>query len=192
MALSPRADERGFSLVDMLAVISIVAVVSAIAVPSMLGAMERVRLGQAAREVERELQGAKARAVVKGRAMRVRFDCPAAGQYRTVELLGTTSVPLAADSTTDRCSEVDYPYPTPDNDPVTLPNLDGPLRRLDSTVSFTASTTVEFRADGTAWYDAGAGDYDLIPVAGISITLTREGVSKNITVNGLGKVALQN
>ena len=34
----------------------------------MLGAIDRMRLGQAAREVERELQMAKQRAVGKGRA----------------------------------------------------------------------------------------------------------------------------
>ena len=186
-----RSNERGISLIDLLAVVTVIGTISAIALPSMLGAMDRVRLGQAAREVERELQSAKARAVVKGRAMRVRFDCPAAGAYRTVELIGTTNVPVAEDSATDRCSESDYPYPAPDQDPVTLPNLDGPLRRLDPSVSFSAAQTVEFRANGTAFYEASAGDFDLIPVAGISITLLRNGVTSTITVNGLGKVALQ-
>jgi len=191
MAVMLRSSERGFSLIDMLAVVTILGTMAAIALPSMLGAMERVRLGQAAREVERELQSAKARAVVKGRAMRVRFDCPADGAYRTVELIGTTSEPVAADSATDRCSASDYPYPAPDEDPVTLPNLDGPLRRLDPSVSFSAAQTIEFRANGTAFYDAGGGDFDLIPVAGISITLLRNSVTSTITVNGLGKVALQ-
>jgi prepilin-type N-terminal cleavage/methylation domain-containing protein len=184
------ASERGFSLIDMLVVVTIIATVSAIALPGMLGAMERVRLGQSARQVERELQTAKARAVVKGRAMRVRFDCPVAGQYRIVELLGTPTVPVAADSAANRCDEALYPYPA-DSDPVTTPNLDGPLRRLDDTVKFAQAETIEFRPNGTAFYDAGAGDFDLIPVAGIEIRLEREGVTSTITVNGLGKVELQ-
>ena len=191
MALTLRSNEQGFSLIDMLAVVTILGTVSAIALPSMLGAMERVRLGQSAREVERELQLAKARAVVKGRAMRVRFDCPADGGYRTVELIGTPTAPVAEDSADDRCGEADYPYPAPDRDPNTLPNLDGALRHLDPTVSFSAAQTIEFRANGMAFYDAGGGDFDLIPVAGISITLLRDGLTKTITVNGLGKVALQ-
>ena len=37
--------------------------------------------------------------------MRVRFNCPAAGEYRTVELIGTASVPAAADTAADRCSD---------------------------------------------------------------------------------------
>ena len=191
MALRLRSNERGVSLIDLLAVVTILGTVSAIALPSMLGAMDRMRLGQSAREVERELQTAKARAVVKGRSMRVRFDCPAAGEYRAVELIGTPTAPVAADSATDRCSESDYPYPAPDRDTNTLPNLDGALRRLDPAVSFSAAETIEFRANGTAFYDAGGGDFDLIPVAGISITLERDGLTKTITVNGLGKVSLQ-
>lgn len=186
-----RSDERGFTLIDMLAVVTISVIVMGIAVPTMLGSMERVRLGQATREVERELQMAKSRAVVKGRAMRVRFDCPAGGQYRVVELIGTTSVPAAADSATNRCDLGLYPYPAGDDDPVSRPNLDGPVRRLDDTVTFDAAQTIEFRANGTAFYDVGGGDYDLIPVAGIEIRLERYGVTSTITVNGLGKVQLQ-
>ena len=182
--------ERGFSLVDLLAVVAIIGIVSAIAVPGMLGAIERVRLGQSAREVERELQQAKARAVVKGRAMRVRFDCPAAGQYRMVELIGTTSVPAAADSAANRCDTTVYPYPA-DSDPATTPNLDGPLRRLDDTVTFTQAQTIEFRPNGTAFYEVSAGDFDLIPVAGIEIRLERDDVTAILTVNGLGKIELQ-
>ena len=186
-----RSNQRGFSLIDMLAVITIIVTVSAIAVPGMLGAMERVRLGQSTREVERELQMAKARAVVKGRAMRVRFNCPEPGQYRIVELLGTPSTPLAADTAVNRCTEALYPYPAADADPVTTPNLDGPVRLLDSTVSFSVAQTIEFRANGTAFYEAAAGDFDLIPVAGIPIQLVRNGVTSTITVNGIGKVQLQ-
>jgi prepilin-type N-terminal cleavage/methylation domain-containing protein len=182
--------DRGFTLIDMLVVMTIIATVSAIALPSMLGAMDRMRLGQEARQVERELQTAKARAVVKGRAMRVRFDCPAAGQYRAVELIGTPTVPAAADSAANRCDDVAYPYPA-DTDPATTPNLDGPLRRVDDTVAFTAGPTIEFRPNGTAFYEAAVGDFDLIPVAGIEVRLERYGVTATITVNGLGKIELQ-
>ncbi len=174
-----------------MAVMTIIVIVSAIAVPTMLESVERARLGQSTREVERELQMAKSRAVVKGRAMRVRFDCPVAGQYRVVELIGTTSVPVAADSATNRCDTAVYPFPAGDTDPVTTPNLDGPLRRLDDSVTFDAAQTIEFRSNGTAFFDAGAGDFDLIPVAGIEIRLARYGVTSTITVNGLGKIQLQ-
>jgi prepilin-type N-terminal cleavage/methylation domain-containing protein len=191
MRTTSRPQERGFTLVDLLAVLAIIATVSAIAVPTMLGTMERMRLGQSAREVERELQIAKSRAVVKGRPMRVRFDCPAAGQYRMVELIGTVSAPAPEDSSTSRCDETLFPYPAPDTDPLTRPNLDGPLRRLDESVSFGAAPAIEFRPDGTAFSEGGAGGWSLIPVAGVEIRLTRDEATSTITVNGLGKVQLQ-
>jgi len=184
--------ERGFTLIDLIAVMALIGIISAIGIPSMLAARDRIRLGQAAREVEREIQSAKSRAVAKSRPMRLRFNCPAAGQYRAVELLGTATAPIAADAAANRCSGTVYPYPPADLDPNTRPNLDGPVRALDSEVTFSASQTIEFRPDGTAYRDPGGGAaFELIPVAGINIRVARAGLTRTITVNGLGKVQLQ-
>ena len=184
--------ERGFTLVDLLAVVALVAIVSAIGLPSMLAARDRIRLGQAAREVEREIQTAKARSVSRSRPMRVRFNCPSVGEYRAVELIGTAAAPVAADAAAERCSSTEYPYPPADLDPNTRPNLDGPIRTLDSSVAFTVSQTIEFRPDGTAYQDPGGGAaFTLIPTTGINIRVARNGVTRTITVNGLGKVQLQ-
>jgi prepilin-type N-terminal cleavage/methylation domain-containing protein len=192
MSIVSYREQRGFSLVDMLVVVAIVGIVSGIAIPPMMTAADRMRLGQAAREVERELQTAKSRAVGKGRPIRIRFNCPVAGQYRIVELIGSAAVPVAADTAADRCSPTVYPYPAGDANPSTRPNLDGPVRFLDATVALTLFPTVEFWSDGTAHYDTGAGSpWPMIPVAGISVSMTRKGVTSNITVNGLGKVQLQ-
>jgi prepilin-type N-terminal cleavage/methylation domain-containing protein len=184
--------ERGFTLVDMLVVVTVIGTVSAIAVPSMMGAIDRMRLGQTAREVERELQIAKSRAVAKGRPIRVRFNCPATGEYRIVELIGSATVPAAADLAANRCSETNYPYPAADRNPTTRPNLDGPIKRLDRSVTFATAQTIEFWPDGTAHAASGAGTpWPLIPVAGITVSLARSGVTSAITINGLGKIHLQ-
>lgn len=179
-------------MIDMLVVVAIIGIVGAISIPSMMNAIDQMRLGQSARELEREMQMAKSRAVGKGRPIRMRFNCPVAGQYRFVELIGSPAAPAAADTGAGRCSDVTYPYPAGDNDPVTRPNLDGALRRIDSSVTIAASETVEFWPDGTARRDTGAGNpWPLIPVAGINIELTRNGKNSSITVNGLGKIKLQ-
>jgi prepilin-type N-terminal cleavage/methylation domain-containing protein len=192
MAETIRTAERGFTLIDLLAVVALVAIISAIGLPSMLAARDRIRLGQAAREVEREIQGAKARAVAKSRPVRVRFNCPSEGSYRAVELIGTAAAPVAADSAATRCSSTLYPFPPSDLDPNTRPNLDGPVRVLDSSVTFTVSQTIEFRPDGTAYRDpGGAAAFELIPTTGVNIRVARSGVTRTITVNGLGKVQLQ-
>jgi prepilin-type N-terminal cleavage/methylation domain-containing protein len=184
--------ERGFTLIDVLVVASIIGVLSAIAVPTITATLDNMRLGQFSREVERELQTAKSRAVGKGRVIRIRFNCPVVGQYRITELIGTASVPAAADAAANRCDIATYPYPAADVDQLTLPNLDGPVRFLGEEVTFSQSQTVEFWPDGTAHYAGGGAvnPWPMIPTAGIQIQLTRKGNTSSISVNGLGKILL--
>jgi len=191
MEIHRQERERGFTFVDIVAVLAILGVVLAIAVPSVANAIESTRLAQVTREVERELQTAKSRAVGKGRPVRIRFNCPAAGMYRITELIGTPAAPAAADIAANRCSEAIYPFPANDNNPLTLPNLDGPVRRLLSDATFSVAQTLEFWPDGTAHYDAGIVPWSMIPVAGINVRVARKGVISTITVNGLGKIQLQ-
>jgi len=194
MKKAARISEAGFSLVDVIVVVAIIGIVSAITIPLMLGALDRMRLGQSAREVERELQQAKQRAVGKSSVMRVHFNCPTAREYRSVELIGTPNAPLAADTgNAARCSTTGpYKFPPADNNPLTRPNLDGPARFLDPTVTFGAVQSIEFWSDGTAHYNnAGVNPWPMIPTAGITLTMVRSGKTASITVNGLGKVQLQ-
>jgi type IV fimbrial biogenesis protein FimT len=58
-----RRDVRGFSLIEMVLVVAIIAVVSAIAVPQILSSSRQIKLSGAARQVERELQTARMKAV---------------------------------------------------------------------------------------------------------------------------------
>jgi hypothetical protein len=130
-------------------------------------------------------------AVSANQPVRVMFDCPVAGQYRMVELIGTPAVPAAGDGVVGRCSQTTYPFPAPDNNPITRPNNDGVLRTLADQVTFTTATTIEFWPDGTAHTNTG-GTNPWPPIAspGTSIILTRNGKTRSILVNGIGKVQL--
>ena len=185
--------QRGVTLIDTIVVVALISIVAGITIPTLTSSVDRMRLGQAARQVEREMQTAKSRAVSKGRAMRVHFNCPAVGQYRITELIGTVSAPAAADSAADRCDRTKYPYPAADTNPLTLPNHDGPVQSLDDLVSFDESQTIEFWPDGTAHYVGGGATnpWPMIPTAGIVVRLRRDDNTSTISVNGLGKILLE-
>ena len=185
-------DAGGFSLIDMLVVTTFIAILMGMAVPAMQNIGDSIRLGTGAREVERELQTARLKAVTTNRVLRVRFNCPTAGHYRMVELIGTPGAPAAADDPMNRCSQVTYPFPPDDQNPMTLPNHDGPARQLHPDLSFGASKTLEFWPDGTVHADSGTGNpWQVLSGTGTAITVVKGADLKTITVNSLGKITLQ-
>ena len=183
----------------MVLVVAIIALVSGIAIPQIMSSSRQMKLSGAARQVERELQTARMKAVKSNRPIRLRFNCPSAKQYRLVELLGSPQTPAANDadgSAAARCNTTNYPYP--DNDPefFAIPNNDGPLQTLPLEVNFGAVQTIEFWPDGSAHAQSGTTNpWPVIDTAGISLTMYdvkyQSTMVKTITVNGLGKITLQ-
>jgi type II secretory pathway pseudopilin PulG len=179
----------GFSFVDVIVVTALIATLSAISLPLIQDMANSIALGQARRIVHSELQQARMKSVTSNLVMRVQFNCPAAGQFRMLELLGTPSVPAPQATAANRCSDTAYPFPAADNNPVTLPNQDGPIRRIDPRVSFGAVQTIEFRPTGTAYSvnpDGTSGPP--LPGTGVAITLTKGTEVRSVTVNALGKI----
>ena len=186
-----RRSHAGFTLVDVVMTLGVMGVLGAGAVPIFMSVTEQMKLGQALREVERELQTARLKAVTSNRPIRVRFNCPAAGQYRMVELIGSPQSPNANDGVgvLGRCQETAYPYPAPDQNPVTRPNHDGPVRRLPQSVTFGAAPVLEFWPDGSVHTNSGTTNpWPVVAGTGTAVTLVKDGVVRSITVNGLGKI----
>jgi len=182
----------GFTLIDVMCTLAVFTILAGVSVPMFQNLAEGFKLGQSLREVERELQAARLKAVTTNRPLRVRFNCPAAGEYRMVELIGTTSVPAAGDTAANRCSETAYPSAGGDNNPLTRPNHDGPMRRLPTGVTFGAAVaTLEFWPDGSVHQASGATlPWPVVGVAGTSVTVVKGAVTKRIDVNGVGKITV--
>jgi prepilin-type N-terminal cleavage/methylation domain-containing protein len=186
-----RQPRAGFSLIDMMVAISVMAILVAAAVPQLISVAESVKLEQAQRDINQELNQARLRAVSANRPIRVRFNCPAVGQYRITELIGSPSVPDANDTANDRCSETKWTYPANDNDPATRPNHDGPIRYLPRGVTFGTAPTLEFWPNGTVHKQAAAENpWSVVDVAGTAVTVVKGTTVKTVTVNGLGKIQL--
>lgn len=177
-----RTGERGFTLIELMMTVTVAATLLAIGLPVMLDVNENSKLTGAARQVEREFQSARLRAVSNNRSLRVRLNCPSAGYFRTVEVLGT-----AADNATNRCLMSAYPFPA-DADITTRPNYDGPPRVLPNQATVT-DAVLEFRPDGTA-YNVVANVAQPL-AAPITITVTRNSKTKAMTINGAGKIQYQ-
>ncbi len=176
--------ESGFTLTEMLLTVAVLATIAAMGVPVMQDLTADIKVNEAARIVERELQDARLRAVSANRILRVRMNCPQAGQLRTVEYLSSSTI----DTATNRCDSAAYPFPAADNDIMTRPNYDGAVQMLP-TPATVGTYIIEFHPDGTARNVVSNVASDIS--SPITITITRYSRTRMVTVNGAGKVQLQ-
>ena len=181
--MSSRSSANGFTLTELLLVVALIGTMAAVALPVMKDMTASIKLSDAARMVVGELQDARIKAVSTNRVFRVRMNCPSAGYIRRVEVLAT-----AVDSSANRCLQSAYPFPAADNDVMTRPNYDGPVRTLPNGATVT-TTIVQFSPDGTA-NEVVAGVAQAIATT-LTLTITRDGKSKTVTINAVGKIQLQ-
>lgn len=179
--------DAGFSLTELLMVTAVFTIVAGIAIPLAMTFTEQMRLNAAVRQVERDLQTARLKAVQLNRPLQVRINCPAAGQYRMVEVMGS-----AIDNSGDRCDAGRYPYPPPDDGDFTTPSADGAVSYLsDGTAFATAGLTVlQFMPDGRTLRVSGTTT-TAPAAAGVDIGLMRGTHSGTVNVNGLGRISVR-
>ena len=181
----------GFTLHELVLAIAIIFIIVGMAIPLTMTVSEQMRLEGARREVERELQTARLKSVSTNRSLQLRFGCPAAGQFRILQVMGT-----AVDTAANRCNETAYPSPSPSDGDPTTPDYDGPVRfvRPGTTLTGTggggAITAFQFTSTGTVREISG-GSLRAIPPGGVNLTLTRGTRTATINVNGIGRIRIQ-
>jgi prepilin-type N-terminal cleavage/methylation domain-containing protein len=178
----PRA-QAGFSLTELMLVVAFVGTIAAIAVPLTGDVTATIKLNDAARQDQRELAEARLRAVSSNRSLRVRTNCPSVGVVRTVEVVGIALIDDAA----NRCTHAAYPFP-PDNNLMTRPNYDGPMRPLPDGTTVT-TVNLQFQPDGTVLNVVANVATAL--AAEQTVTISRLGRSRTVRVNAAGKIQLQ-
>ena len=167
------SDVRGFSMVELLVTMALILVLSGMTVSAISTSLNRYRLAGAARAVAAQIRAARLTAVTTNRTMLVRFGCPSARFSRAIELTNVAAIDNAA----DRCSA---PWPAPDADPDTLPNVDGPPIVLPEGVTFTATQDLRINTLG-----------QVTPLTGATpalIQVTNGVQTRQITVSGVGRI----
>jgi Tfp pilus assembly protein FimT len=186
VASDRKAGERGFTLIEVLITTVVTLAIGAMVVPQISNLMQSQRARTAARAVERELQSARLKAVTASKRIRVKLNCPVAGQLRMVEVTGVA----ATDNASNRCDEVAFPFPGPRDALRSTPSLDAPLVRLPAGTTIASTvTTFEFGPRGDA---AQVGSTGLVAslASETTVTVTRAGWSSAIRINPIGKIRI--
>jgi len=121
-----RKREAGFSIVEVVAVAAVTMITVGLAAPSITAAIETYQFNNDVQSVASTIRTARFTAVASNVRMQVRFNCPATGQMRVVEVTGNAAIDTAG----DRCDLDAYPYPDPDAS--VAPDNDGPVVQMGS------------------------------------------------------------
>jgi Tfp pilus assembly protein FimT len=179
-----RKQEAGFSIIEVVVVSAVTMITIGLAAPSITGAIETYRFNSDVQSVAATIRSARFTAVASNVEMRVRFNCPATGQMRVVEVTGDVSI----DTASNRCDLSAYPYPAADQDPDTLPNNDGPILQMASSTDL--PTTVSGLQISTAGRVVPITGCPACAAASPPATLTmgddRSDTARSITVTATG------
>jgi prepilin-type N-terminal cleavage/methylation domain-containing protein len=84
-SLNPQRRDRGFSLVELLIVVTIIVVAAAVALPNIGGYLRNYKIKGAAQEVAGELQSARSKAIMSNTNAGVSFVVADADSYRFIQ-----------------------------------------------------------------------------------------------------------
>lgn len=92
--------EPGFTLIELLVVLALISIPVGVAIPTLSGSTARNSVWTASEQIGSQIRQARLKAISRNTRFRVRFDCPAAGQFRVLQVTGNAAIDNAA----GRCS----------------------------------------------------------------------------------------
>lgn len=156
--------ERGYSLVEMLVSLAVIGVVSAISVPVFLESSKRNNVWTGSERLAAVIRQTRLKAISQNQNYRVRFDCPAANQVRSLILTGVA----ATDDAVNRCAQ-------------TITG-DGEVIEMPSGVAFDPEDATELRVTPRGVFTAVG---DSIP---LTISVTYGSSTRTLAVSATGQI----
>ncbi len=160
--------ERGYTLVEVLIVVGLIGIVSGISVPVFMESNARSRLWSGSELLGATIRQARLRAISSNSNHRVMFDCPSAGEFRSLIMTGDPAVDDAA----DRCGQ------TLDGDSGTLEMPAGVAFDPDGATALEVTGRGVFTAAGAA-----------IP---LTISVTHGAATRTLVVSATGQITFSN
>lgn len=90
---------RGFTIFELLIVMALIAIFAAMGIPTLQESTRRNAVWTGSETIGTQIRQARLKAISRNKSFRVRFNCPAAGQFRILEVTGNGAI----DNATDRC-----------------------------------------------------------------------------------------
>lgn len=160
-------NDRGFTLIELLVTAGIISVAAAVAIPAMNNAVQRNKVITSAELLGSQIREARLAAISRSRAFRVRFNCPAAGAFRMLEVTGDASI----DNASNRCTT-----PRPD---------DGPPLYLPPNVGFGGNGAADLQISARGQVSAVNGS--ALP---LTYGITYGSHTRIVSVNATGRVSI--
>jgi type IV fimbrial biogenesis protein FimT len=81
--------EYGFTMFELLIVMALIAIFSAMGIPTLQESTRRNSVWSASELIGSQIRQARLKAISRNMSFQVRFNCPAAGQFRVLQVTGT-------------------------------------------------------------------------------------------------------